>query len=949
MPESSKSPIRSMEEAQAKLREAKRQLAKDPVAQKKAQAELERIKQNAADTVNKAKEEIESYWKWQKELTDSFLLGLDQAQKRIQKEELSPEEEQKLNMLLKNAKRDIQNLKRSEVNWYEEFDAIRQTAQTGIKELSQDIVKKTTEYKIAAQIFKLNAEEQNSNSIDMDSNAQDQHSEMRSPKQKFIATVKKVVALEKLKRAGFEGALKRLGGYDLNLMVSENQPNKADLDQDEALADALKKEGKPTIIRYQDQLWIYGMNREGHTQLTQSSKPHLYKLSFNEDFLIKASKHNIPYAIYQDIRSLQAHAFVEMKYERDPELLNFMQQIIGNLEKIQDELKKKPPNSKDPVFWLAKKLAMSEVKADIAKENVKENASESADKLIDRVADAIISSDENGKDLESKITNAAASAVLGEKGSAALSSVLDIPNVVGDALDKADLAATTIGDSVIRASKKSKSMTAEEKEKHQKDLALRVGAMRERNRIDAETREYQKKLSPLSSIGQALRNVGSMVVSAVIFVMDKIARGIKFGLSLFRKTKEKVKEINPQDALVGAGKQIGEAVSDAKSKIKNKLFDPEVQEGFNELVENVKGIIEDNSKKFIYKHVFRLVDDDVKEIFRQSNEIDSSLDKSIRGWEKQIAALIKEIVAIDKQRDEIYEIRRKKEKALGHIETFENDQIKLTEKIKQTQDEMKIKEAKIDEWSKLLVKITQAIDLPDRKNKLAKQIKNLRNQDNEIRQFLSENEYKYYQGYLSANKFLSTVKGENPEFRALNVVANAIAQQKDNIRNYHTEIEVKSKAIEKDQTQLTAVTQALNELQGGKEKLIEDSKLLDAKDKQFEKEIRPLRAKADELQQKIERSRDIDKLDQRVSEIEADAAAVVSGAEKVHRNLFSESSTTTQLLGGAFKPVDNKTLAKKDKIDLSESKIDSSELDVLSSHKPSVDQSGSIKPPNRPK
>src|SRR5262245_40950800 len=65
-------------------------------------------------------------------------------------------------------------------------------------------------------------------------------------------------------------------GYGINIMLSKIEPCKSRLD-------ILFKDKIPLLIKYQDKIFIYGLDYAGNTQLKISSNPEVYGyFSFNE-------------------------------------------------------------------------------------------------------------------------------------------------------------------------------------------------------------------------------------------------------------------------------------------------------------------------------------------------------------------------------------------------------------------------------------------------------------------------------------------------------------------------------------------------------------------------------------------------------------------------------------------------------------------------------------------
>lgn len=86
--------------------------------------------------------------------------------------------------------------------------------------------------------------------------------------------------------------------YFVYVMSSITEPNKVSLDT--KFSDKL-----PMLIKHGNNVWIYGLNLEGESQLIKSNSPEKYNsLSFSENLI---QLQEIPEDAYLDIRSCSAH------------------------------------------------------------------------------------------------------------------------------------------------------------------------------------------------------------------------------------------------------------------------------------------------------------------------------------------------------------------------------------------------------------------------------------------------------------------------------------------------------------------------------------------------------------------------------------------------------------------------------------------------------------------
>lgn len=91
-------------------------------------------------------------------------------------------------------------------------------------------------------------------------------------------------------------------GYKINCMSVLKKPEKIDLDREYS-------EKIPLIIQYENDIFVYGRSSDGNSQLTQSSKPGIYKdIPFKEADIL--SLKDISSEIYNDIASANAHVEV---------------------------------------------------------------------------------------------------------------------------------------------------------------------------------------------------------------------------------------------------------------------------------------------------------------------------------------------------------------------------------------------------------------------------------------------------------------------------------------------------------------------------------------------------------------------------------------------------------------------------------------------------------------
>src|ERR1700722_14066673 len=80
-------------------------------------------------------------------------------------------------------------------------------------------------------------------------------------------------------------------------MLSKIEPCKSQLD-------SLFKNKIPLLIKYQDKIFIYGLDYTGNTQLKISSNPEVYNFSFNEEpFFISYPTSQV----YEAISANEAH------------------------------------------------------------------------------------------------------------------------------------------------------------------------------------------------------------------------------------------------------------------------------------------------------------------------------------------------------------------------------------------------------------------------------------------------------------------------------------------------------------------------------------------------------------------------------------------------------------------------------------------------------------------
>lgn len=83
------------------------------------------------------------------------------------------------------------------------------------------------------------------------------------------------------------------------LLLSTAEPNKTELDQN-------YREKIPLVIKYGEDIFIYGVNAEGNTELTQSGSPALYK---KVKFTLQATQPNeLDNEIFEDVRLLCPYA-----------------------------------------------------------------------------------------------------------------------------------------------------------------------------------------------------------------------------------------------------------------------------------------------------------------------------------------------------------------------------------------------------------------------------------------------------------------------------------------------------------------------------------------------------------------------------------------------------------------------------------------------------------------